>query len=183
MLGAYVLLALLTVLFRNVHSLAEQNLWRAEPPATPTQIRPMLWGFAVLAALLLGQTVLGTGVREGVDDLVHQWGFDAPRAGWVAQLEPGVLVHRSASLILLALAYWLYRRSAGLAGLRARAGLVLMIFMAEAVVGALMYYLDIPKGLQPVHLMLSAGAWMLLVDAVAKSGLILRAIRGSRGSA
>lgn len=183
MLGAYVLLALLTVLFRNVHSLAEQNLWRAEPPATPAQIRPMLWGFAVLAALLLGQTVLGTGVREGVDDLVHQWGFDAPRAGWVAQLEPGVLVHRSASLILLALAYWLYRRSAGLAGLRARAGLVLMIFMAEAVVGALMYYLDIPKGLQPVHLMLSAGAWMLLVDAVAKSGLILRAIRGSRGSA
>jgi heme A synthase len=91
-------------------------------------------------------------------------------------------VHRSASIILLALAYWLYRRSAGLAGLRARAGLVLMIFMAEAVVGALMYYLEIPKGLQPIHLMLSSGAWMLLVDAVAKSGLILRAIRGSRGS-
>ncbi|MEY2650310.1 MAG: hypothetical protein RL608_984 [Bacteroidota bacterium] len=183
MLGAYVLLALLTLLFRNVHSLAEQNLWRAEPPASAADLKPVIVGFAALAALLVGQTVLGTSVREGVDALVHQLGFDASRDGWVAQLEPGILIHRSFSLILLALSYWLYRRSAGLAGLRARAGLVLLILCAEAAVGALLYYLDLPRGLQPLHLLLSAGAWMILVDAVAKGGLMLRAIRASRGSA
>ncbi len=183
MLGAYVLLALLTVLFRNVHSLAEQNLWRAEPPAAPSDLKLMLGGFGLLAALLLGQTVLGTGVREGVDALVHQLGFGATRDGWVDQLEPGVLIHRSFSLLLLALAYALYRRSAGLAGLRARAGLVLLILGTEAAVGAALYYLDLPRGLQPLHLMLSAGAWMILVDAVAKAGLMLRATRASRGSA
>jgi heme A synthase len=183
MLGAYVLLALLTLLFRNVHSLAEQNLWRAEPPASASDLKPVIAGFAALAALLVGQTVLGTSVREGVDALVHQLGFGASRDGWVAQLEPGILIHRSVSLILLALSYWLYRRSAGLAGLRARAGLVLLILCAEAAVGALLYYLDLPRGLQPLHLLLSAGAWMILVDAVAKGGLMLRAIRASRGSA
>lgn len=183
MLGAYVLLALLTVLFRNLHSLAEQNLWRAEPPAAAAAIRKALVGFVVLAALLLMQTILGTGVREGVDALVHQWGFEAPRAGWVAQLEPGVLIHRSASLLLLAIAYYVYRRSNGLAGLRARAGLVVILFVSEACIGAMMYYLDIPKVLQPLHLMLSAASWMVLIDAVAKAGLLLRAIRGSRGSA
>jgi heme A synthase len=143
----------------------------------------MLGGFGLLAALLLGQTVLGTGVREGVDALVHQLGFGASRDGWVDQLEPGVLIHRSFSLLLLALAYALYRRSAGLAGLRARAGLVLLILGTEAAVGAALYYLDLPRGLQPLHLMLSAGAWMILVDAVAKAGLMLRATRASRGSA
>jgi cytochrome c oxidase assembly protein subunit 15 len=183
MLGAYVLLALLTLLFRNVHSLAEQNLWRAEPPASAADLKPVIVGFAALAALLVGQTVLGTSVREGVDALVHQLGFGASRDGWVAQLEPGILIHRSVSLILLALSYWLYRRSAGLAGLRARAGLVLLILCAEAAVGALLYYLDLPRGLQPLHLLLSAGAWMILVDAMAKGGLMLRAIRASRGSA
>jgi cytochrome c oxidase assembly protein subunit 15 len=183
MLGAYVLLALLTLLFRNVHSLAEQNLWRAEPPASAADLKPVIAGFTALAALLVGQTVLGTSVREGVDALVHQLGFGASRDGWVAQLEPGILIHRSVSLILLALSYWLYRRSAGLAGLRARAGLVLLILCAEAAVGALLYYLDLPRGLQPLHLLLSAGAWMILVDAVAKGGLMLRAIRASRGSA
>ncbi|MFZ9778018.1 MAG: COX15/CtaA family protein [Schleiferiaceae bacterium] len=183
MLGAYVLLALLTVLFRNVHSLAEQNLWRSEPPAAASDLRPLILGFATLAGLLLVQTVLGTSVREGVDELVHQWGFDAPRDGWVGQLEPGILIHRSFSLLLLGLAYWLYRRSAGLAGLRARAGLVLLILSAEAAVGATLFYLDLPRSLQPVHLLLSAAAWMVLVDAVAKAGLMLRAIRASRGSA
>jgi heme A synthase len=143
----------------------------------------MLAGFGILAALLLGQTVLGTGVREGVDALVHQLGFGASRNGWVDQLEPGVLIHRSFSLLLLALAYALYRRSAGLAGLRARAGLVLLILGTEAAVGAALFYLDLPRGLQPLHLMLSAGAWMILVDAVAKAGLMLRATRASRGSA
>jgi len=183
MMGAFVLLALLTVLFRNVHSLAEQNLWRAEPPASPADLKPLVVGFSVLAGLLLGQTLLGTSVREGVDALVHQFGFDASRQGWVAQLEPGILIHRSFSLLVLALAYWLYRRSAGLAGLRARAGLVLLILCTEAAVGAMLFYLDLPRGLQSLHLMLSAGAWMVLVDAVAKAGLMLRAIRASRGSA
>lgn len=183
MLGAYVLLALLTLLFRNVHSLAEQNLWRAEPPASASELKPLIAGFAALAVLLVGQTVLGTSVREGVDALVHQHGFGNSRDGWVALLEPGILIHRSFSLLLLALSYWLYRRSAGLAGLRARAGLVLLLLCAEAVVGALLFYLDLPRGLQPVHLLLSAGAWMILVDAVAKGGLMLRAIRASRGSA
>jgi len=183
MLGAYVLLALLTVLFRNVHSLAEQNLWRAEPPEGSSELQPLLAGFALLAALLLGQTVLGTGVREGVDALVHELGFSASRDGWVGQLEPGILIHRSSSLLLLALSYWLYRRSAGRAGLRARAGLVLLLLCSEAAVGAALYYLDLPRGLQPLHLMLSTGAWMLLVDAVAKAGLMLRATRASRGSA
>jgi cytochrome c oxidase assembly protein subunit 15 len=182
LLGAYFLLALLTALFRNVHSLAEQNLWRAEPPAAKN-LKKMIAMFAALAFLLLAQTVLGTSVREGVDALVHDLGFDASRLGWVAKLEPGVLIHRSFSLVLLGFAYWIYRRSEGMAGLRARAGLVLVIFCFQAAVGALLYYLELPRGLQPIHLMLGVGAWMILVDAVVKAGLMLRAIQASRDSA
>ena len=182
LLGAYFLLALLTALFRNVHSLAEQNLWRAEPPAAKN-LKNIMAMFAVLAFLLLAQTILGTSVREGVDALVHDLGFDASRIGWVAKLEPGVLIHRSFSILLLGFAYWIYRRSEGMAGLRARAGLVLVVFCLQAAVGALLYYLELPRGLQPIHLMLGVGAWMILVDAFVKAGLMLRAIQSSRGSA
>jgi heme A synthase len=61
--------------------------------------------------------------------------------------------------------------------------LVLVIFCLQAAVGALLYYLELPRGLQPIHLMLGVGAWMILVDAVVKAGLMLRAIQASRDSA
>jgi hypothetical protein len=40
--------------------------------------------------------------------------------------------------------------------------------------GAAMYYFAIPRILQPVHLLLSAVSWFLLVDGAFKAWLMLR---------
>jgi len=102
------------------------------------------------------------------------FGVGASRLGWVGKLSSIVLVHRSFSLVMLLFSFYLLKLSEGLAGLRFRAGIILMIFILEATLGAAMYYFDIPKIIQPIHIVLSAIAWFLIIDGSFKSWLMIR---------
>ena len=51
---------------------------------------------------------------------------------------------------------------------------LLIIFIFEAFLGASMYYLDIPRIIQPIHIILSAMAWFLIIDGLFKSWLMVR---------
>jgi heme A synthase len=115
---------------------------------------------------------MGSTVRESVDALRAAQG-----TAHVADLPWILYVHRTFSLLLLALSFLLVRWTDGLAGLRARAGLLTGIALAETGLGALLYYLELPVSLQPLHLLFSAFLFVVAVDAAVKAYLQVRPVK------
>ncbi len=128
--------------------------------AVETQPRAMLAPLLVIVLILsLMQVVLGTQVREHVDEIAKAFGAEN-RALWMESVGTSVLVHRSFSLVLLAAnaavaaVVW---KPGGASRLLSRCAAALMaIIVIEIAAGAAMYYLAIPAFLQPVHLVLAS---------------------------
>lgn len=128
-------------------------------------------GFAVVlvVTLLLStvQVLLGTQVRQEVDDLAIAAGEHAVREGWIDQLSGIFEFHRSfAILILLLNGFLMYRNWKLKLGLNVVNWLG-PIVMVEAISGIVMAYMDIPKVMQPTHLVLAGlmfaiQAWALM---------------------
>jgi heme a synthase len=117
--------------------------------------------FGATIGLSLLQVVLGTQVRERIDEVAAS---GIAREGWVGELGPLLLVHRSLSLVVLALsvalAVLLLRATreerAAASPVRRLAWWMVAVVVAEVVAGGLLYYLAVPPVLQPVHLLLAA---------------------------
>lgn len=169
MLGAFLLIFTLSVMRNFTESGRIKRLTSTEQ-----------WLIPVLTVLFLSQVLMGTQVREGVDALVKQFGDDASREGWMDLLGVGVLIHRSASLAILGLAiYWnVHARKHG--GLLGSSNGVMIMVILEALVGALLYYLEMPKLLQPTHLLLSAIIFGNLVYAWAVDWKFKLQLRGAK---
>ena len=110
----------------------------------------------VLALLLtIIQIVLGTQVRQFVDDQIKSLGDNA-QALWLASPDLGFYIHRSFSILVVLvnvyLAYIIYKNRLGLNKIK----WVLLIIAAEVLTGMAMYYMDFPFGSQPVHLVLAS---------------------------
>lgn len=126
--------------------------------AIETSRRPALVPLLVVVLLLsLVQVVLGTRVREHVDELAV---LSANRAFWMESLGIGFYAHRSFSIVVLALngvvgaVIW---KGGAASPLLSRCAIVLVGLIAvEVVTGAIMYYFAIPPLLQPVHLVLAS---------------------------
>ena len=172
LLGAFGLLAVFTAVHRSVSTEAEAHSWHFEQPERKVQTQKAARWFVVFAALLLVQILMGSTVRESVDALRAAQG-----TAHVADLPWILYVHRTFSLLLLALSFLLVRWTDGLAGLRARAGLLTGIALAETGLGALLYYLELPVSLQPLHLLFSAFLFVVAVDAAVKAYLQVRPVK------
>lgn len=111
----------------------------------------------ILGVSLL-QVILGTQVREAVDDAARSLGYPA-RDRWVEALGVPFYIHRSFSLVVLVLQVWLivelkkFSQRPGL--LHQFARVVLLLIGVEILTGAAMAYFAIPAYLQPIHLTLS----------------------------
>jgi len=102
--------------------------------------------------VLLTQVLLGTQVREQIDEIAKQ---TANRKTWIDLLDAKVLIHRSGSLLILLIISWLYwrnfSRDYNLFAIKSLFALVLL----EIVVGIVLYYIHVPAFAQPIHLLLS----------------------------
>jgi cytochrome c oxidase assembly protein subunit 15 len=118
------------------------------------KVNALLW---LLAVTTFGQILLGTQVREEVDTVAYMMS-GAERESWVEQLGLNFYIHRSFSILVLALhvyvAYLLYRLRDKTVRNLTHAMLVLV--GAEIVIGIIMAYFAIPPVLQPLHLTLAA---------------------------
>ncbi len=159
MLGALSIVALLLV-FRGL-------LWqdRLKVVYFTRRFRSLL----VLSLLLtLMQIILGTQVREQIDDFVKM-GLD--REIWMEQVNWIFYVHRSFSLLILALNGWLwwqnYQRELRFTELNWVMGLLLV----EILVGVILAYFHLPAWAQPFHLLL--GSLILAVQWYALIHLLL----------
>lgn len=107
--------------------------------------------FILSIILTLVQIVIGTQVREQVDHLNE---LGVIRANWIENLDWQFYVHRSFSIIVLALNFWLWRfnkkHQLGFKELNA----VMILIGLEILLGVALNYIDFPKFAQPAHLLL-----------------------------
>jgi len=111
----------------------------------------------LIGALLLTivQVVLGTQVRQFVDEQVDIVGYMA-KERWLEQ--PGVqfYIHRSFSILILAVNVFLLIRNQTKRLGFALMNWVLFLLLIEIATGLAMYYFDFPFGSQPLHLVIAA---------------------------
>jgi cytochrome c oxidase assembly protein subunit 15 len=114
------------------------------------------WLLIVLMGLSIVQIVIGTQVRETVDEVALANNY-SNRENWVDELGFFFYVHRSYSIILLGLhllLFYLVRKfAAAYSGFNSWSGFLLIVVGIEIATGAVMAYFAIPAILQPMHLL------------------------------
>lgn len=116
-----------------------------------------LIGLALFLSMV--QVGLGTQVREGIDALATALG-GMERDTWISRLGVAFYIHRSFSILVLAVnigMIWEIRKNAALTGvLRFFVISLLAVVLVSIISGAALAYFAIPAVLQPVHLLLAA---------------------------
>lgn len=111
-------------------------------------------GLGVLV-LSLAQILLGTQVRETMDEVVRALGYGA-RGEWVAALGSRFYIHRSFSILIAAInLYWFYKliQDKQLSPIiKSTVIWCLVMIGAEVVTGITMAYFGVPAYAQPLHL-------------------------------
>lgn len=154
---AHMLLAILVV-FVLLYAIA--RAWSEVIVTETVRNKPFLNKLLLLTLILAtAQVLLGTQVREAIDKIVANPIFGYNRATWIEQLGVSFYVHRSFSLVILALHIYLLiqlKRNIQQGGIiykffRALVALVVV----EIVSGAIMAYFAVPAFIQPIHLTLA----------------------------
>ena len=109
------------------------------------------WWLAACMGVLLVQILLGTQVREAVDQVANSW----PRGQWIANIQGEFVLHRSFSWIVLILHVGLIVRLYKTDGSKAFALTLILLILGTILTGLGMAYFDFPAFLQPLHLLLA----------------------------
>jgi cytochrome c oxidase assembly protein subunit 15 len=100
------------------------------------------------------QIILGTQVRQFVDEQTKLLGYQ--KSLWLASPELNFYIHRSTSILVLALnGYLWYLNKVYSLGFN-KLKLVIYCVILEAATGILMYYFDFPFLSQPLHLVIAS---------------------------
>lgn len=104
--------------------------------------------------LTLIQIVLGTQVRQFVDEQTKMMGYE--KSLWLAQPELDFYVHRSTSILVLVINGYLWFIDKKLNLGYKKINLVLNCILLEVFSGIMMYYFDFPFLSQPLHLVIAS---------------------------
>lgn len=159
LITVHMLLALLIVALLTFVALRAGGIQSVGAGSQQTQIGVTL---GILLVLTLVQIVMGTQVRESVNEVAQALG-ESQREQWVAGLDWVFYVHRSYSIIVLLghlyLVYLAYQNFGTNGNLTRWAGVLLVVIIAEVLSGVIMAYFAIPRFAQPLHLILATGAF------------------------
>lgn len=109
------------------------------------------WWLTACMAVLLVQILLGTQVREAIDQVSVSFG----RESWVANLGAEFAIHRSFSWIVLILHVGLIVRLYKTEGSKSFALTLILLILGTILSGMGMAYFAVPAFLQPLHLLLA----------------------------
>ncbi|MFN4145041.1 MAG: COX15/CtaA family protein [Runella sp.] len=148
---------------------SQEGYWETEHIHNESQLKKYI-KWAMLLTLL--QILLGTQVREAVDEVMKELG-ESRRGEWIEQLGLSFYIHRSFSLVILALhigvLYWLNKSIKKKGNLYKLFVGLLYVVVLEIVSGIILSYLSMPPYAQPIHLTLAIVAvglqfviWQLL---------------------
>ena len=139
------------------------------------RIHQLLW---LALGLTMVQIILGTQVRQFVDDQIDQVGEQAKML-WLSQPTVQFYIHRSLSILVVVfnawIAYLVVSKKLGLT----RIYWVLALIGVEILSGIAMYYFDFPFGSQPLHLILASllfGLQFYLVLETQKTGTTIETL-------
>jgi cytochrome c oxidase assembly protein subunit 15 len=104
--------------------------------------------------LLLVQIVLGTQVREQVDEISATLMYKQ-RDLWISQLDKVFIFHRSFSLVILILCFLLSWKGWYYPYLRKNILLIMLVVLSTILLGAIMGWFGIPALAQPLHLLMA----------------------------
>lgn len=117
------------------------------------------WILVLGAVLTLVQVVLGTQVREQIDQISFALG-DLLRDEWVGRVGVDFLIHRSFSIVLLGVHIlyfiWAFRYTVRRSKVNLWSQVLMIVLLLEIVSGMGMSYFGIPAFLQPIHLLLGS---------------------------
>ena len=107
--------------------------------------------FSILLTLI--QVVLGTQVREFVDEKIKSIGYD--KANWLTDVPIKFYIHRTFSIIVLLVNFYLFYLNKKLRLGFDKLNYVIILIGIEILTGILMYYFDFPVLSQPTHLVIA----------------------------
>jgi cytochrome c oxidase assembly protein subunit 15 len=111
---------------------------------------------AGLIVLTLIQVVMGTQVRQYIDDQVDLFGYPLSSA-WLENGPLIFLIHRSYSILLVILHGWfIYKAVHKLHHPKRSYTILAVLFVITILSGVFMNYLDFPFGSQAVHLVVAS---------------------------
>lgn len=170
MVTFHLLLAILVV-FALLFVLVRCNIKRTNISFTSKNTNAQRWMLLGLLVITLGQIVLGTQVRDALNEVVKRLGYDQ-RDNWIGALDWRFYIHRSFSIaVLIAHIILIYQiRKVSKSGLLGKLtkGLVAFVIV-EIVTGIIMAYLGVPAFAQPVHLIVA----VIIIGLQFSIGLIL----------
>ncbi len=109
--------------------------------------------FLIVSLILtLVQVVLGTNVREHVDTISKT---GAPEVMWLQFPNLSFYIHRTFSVIVLAINLYLFAINNKLKLGFSKMNWVLVLLSIEIISGIAMYYFDFPFGTQTIHIVLA----------------------------
>jgi cytochrome c oxidase assembly protein subunit 15 len=109
------------------------------------------WWLVSCIVMLLVQILLGTQVREAIDQIA----LLVPREGWITHIEADFIIHRSFSWIILLLHVGLIMKLRKTQGSKAFPLTLILLILGTILTGLGMAYFAVPPFLQPVHLLLA----------------------------
>lgn len=149
-------LALVSVLIYINYRSSLLLISNEETRSIPSKVRVTL----VLAMfLMLIQVVLGTQVREQIDQVSTELG-GLLREEWVGRVGINFIIHRSFSLLLLGIHllyfFWAFKYTKRNSPVNQWSIFLMFVLVVEIASGVAMAYFGIPAFLQPVHLVLGS---------------------------
>lgn len=128
-------------------------------PRVPRPVRKLSWAIVGVSAVLivLGTSVTGSGKHAGDSS-------DVPRMPWDWALAAHVHAIAAWVVCALAVAMWLVLRVVDAPDdIRARGRDLLLVVLAQGVIGYVQYFLDVPELLVGLHMLGSALMWIAVV--------------------
>ncbi len=151
MMLAILLVCLLIYLYHRSGNLKEEKGVSMDVP------NKVEWVLITAFILMLVQVVLGTQVREEIDQISFALG-NMLRGTWIENLGLPFYIHRSLSLLLLGIHilyfFWAFKFVLRKSSISMWSQLLIILVIIEIATGIGMAYFAIPAFLQPIHLLI-----------------------------
>jgi cytochrome c oxidase assembly protein subunit 15 len=109
----------------------------------------------VMLILVLVQIVLGTQVREQIDEISRGLLYKQ-RELWIERIDNMFIIHRSFSWVIAAGCLFIFLKAKKYPALQANALVILSVVILTILLGIIMAWYNIPAIAQPVHLLLAS---------------------------
>jgi cytochrome c oxidase assembly protein subunit 15 len=120
------------------------------------------WITMLAMLIVLVQIVIGTGVREQIDEISKAAGY-TNRQTWIGMLNSFFDAHKIIAGLLSVACIFVFWRSLSHTGIQKTAIFILAVVLLSVASGLTMASLNIPAFVQPVHLLLSSILFILLL--------------------